>query len=247
MAYPKATYPPKKKAKYQYKKYDTMVKSNAKTSNVKGRSVASFARTLRPSYFNSHISAMPSRLTETLRYSFQSAAISITHATYTEPAVINMNSTYDPEYAIGGGQPLGFTKLMAIYTKCYVRAARIKFEVALNLGDEAATLIGVSLSTNGTSLGSANQAINQGMETHKLLFHHPDTKSLQITVDVGKFMSVDDIMDGDQFFCTNAANPQQLVCAHFWAQNQSLTVDSEIFYTYTVDYDCVFTDPQNFT
>jgi hypothetical protein len=50
---------------------------------------------------------------------------------------ISMNSPFDPLYTVGGGNCTGFATLMLIYSRCYVKSARIQTQIATasNPGD----------------------------------------------------------------------------------------------------------------
>jgi len=233
-------------SKKKYTKKQTVAASQNR-STTKNVSIASYAPSLRSNWFKTHIGGFPQRMKETIRYAYSNSS-SVAFSTYAEPIVMVMNGTYDPDAALGGGQPAAFTKLMAVYTKCYVKAAKITVKYTPlpqtnNVVDSIPWLVGITITTNGTSLGGYQNAIQGGLVTWHQVMQSPDTITLTQSVDIGKFLSVDDIMDGSSFYNTNAANPTQIVVAHGWVYNLSGGTSGYMQYSLTVDFECIFADP----
>jgi len=215
--------------------------------NVFNQSTASYARIFSPNWFKSHQTAFPQRMAVPLRYVNVVPLQAIAATAYSEPLLINANGAYDPEAGIVANQPAGFAKLMAIYTKCYVKAAKIEWRVT-NLPQAASNpsvtplACGIFTTTNTATAASFALAVQSGNVTYGHVTQAPDTKVFTQTVDIGKFVSVDDIMDSTEWNCTVASNPNQIVVFHMFVYNMS-GVGANVSYSYTVDYDCVFTDP----
>lgn len=237
---------PPKRAKRTFKKARG---NNAPSTSLVAlnRSIAARTPSFKRNFFKSHMGGFPPRYTETLRYNtWSSGNVVVGTNTYTEPMVLVVNGPYDPEYSLGGGQPAAFAKLMAIYTKCYVKSAKITATVVNTLGVDAGLQVGLTLTTFGSSIGDPNKASTCGFVDRQFLYHHPDTCVLTQTVDIGKFLSRN-VMDGSDTFATVGANPIQLVCAHLWAYCASTTVSGSLQWNIILDMDCVFADPQPFT
>lgn len=236
--------PPKTKRSFKRSKASPATAAYAKR-NVRNQSVAARSLSLRPGYFRSHISGFPQRYVETLRWSYFASGTAGA-GVYLEPLVIRANSPYDPDVAIGGSQPAAYSKLIAVYTKCYTKACRISVRITNVSGGGGAGLqpleAGLVLTTAGTALPSLTGAIQGGLCVHKNICVNPDQVYLTQSVDMSKFFSVGDIMDGSSYYCTAASNAAQEVFAHLFLYNQGA---GTAYYSYNidVDYECVFADP----
>jgi len=72
---------------------------------------------------------LPNKLMSTFR--FQRTLALTTGAGAYAAEQYSMNSPYDPLYTVGGGICTGWAALMALYSKCYVHTATIKFQPTL--------------------------------------------------------------------------------------------------------------------
>lgn len=244
----KRTLPKWMKKKTTYKKSKSSLYTNQNKSSVTKTSVAAKTRSLGNGYFKTHLGGFPQRYTQSLRYATVGSG-SLAGGNYAEATVIVMNGAYDPDAALGGGQPGGFAKLMAVYTKCYVRSS--KMTVVINNTTNGSPLPqqwGITLSTL-TSAMNYLTATQSGMVVEKSLGFNPDQITLTQSVDCGKFFSVDDLLDGStQYCCTASGNPTQLIAGHLWLYSNYAAGSTGYFaYTVTVDFDCIFADPQPFT
>jgi len=225
------------------KRYRAANKPYAQKSTVKSRSVAPYTRGLSAGYFRSHQAAFPQRYNEILR-DYQQKTITPGAGTFTVPTILAVNNPYD--VAVGFSQPSGWAKLMAIYTKCYVKSAKVTCmvtnETSSTLGS-APSLQGLSITTLQAPVGSASLAIQGGLETHAQVNKSPDIITMTLSVDIGKYLTVDNVLDGDQLFCTDAAGPQQVVYIQHWCFNNGGIAGSYLIH-YIIDYDCIFSDPR---
>jgi hypothetical protein len=201
-------------------------------------------------YSANHVLGVAQSLRRTLGWAVGGAAS--VAAGYAEQAVVLLNSPYDPDAALGGASAGGFAKYMALYSKCFTISARIRIRLsAAGVGNvgvaTSAVTVGMTITTNTTSLGSAVAAVQAGLVNYELMNINPDRVELNNAVDIAKFVDKPDILDDPQFFCTAAANPAQLICLHFWTNNQSVVATSTVQYLIEVEYDVIFTDPIPFT
>ncbi len=74
---------------------------------------------------------MPERVLTKLRYCTE-GIIQASAIKQIEDIVIRANSVFDPEYAVGGGQPLGFDQITPLYGAYRVHACKVKFTVCNN-------------------------------------------------------------------------------------------------------------------
>jgi len=202
-------------------------------------------------HLTTHISAVPQRLSTTLAWS-KFVSDSVAAGVASERATVILNSPFDPDAALGGISAQGFAKLMAFYSKCFTLRARISVQV-VGVGvsqtgiPESPIVYLLGVTTNSTSLGSLEQGIQEGLSDYQLVNCNPDRATLFQNVDIGAFLGKPDVLDDPQLFCTNAANPGQVVVGHFFVANGSSINAAPFVYLMTVEYDVCFTDPVPFT
>jgi hypothetical protein len=165
---------------------------------------------------------------------------------YTEATNIVMNGPFAPA---GGASAVGYAKYMAFYSKSFVLASRIKVCGALNgaTGFTNPNVLGVVITTNGTSLGGFGAAIANGMCDWTVMEFNPDRFTFNLGVDVGKFLNKPKVLDDPRLFGTSSANPTDIIVAHVFLQPLSGTAASSVLFAFEVEYDVVFTDPIPFT
>jgi hypothetical protein len=222
-----------------------MSNSRDTSRNVRNISIAA-KRTapMRRGYFRTHMSGWPQKQSNTLRLTETSiAGTALAGSGFSEFGNVIMNGAFSP---FGGAPLAGFNRLMQVYTKCYVLNAKVSMKITqvLNVGfvTPSAILAGITLTTNTTAFTNPPSATDPGMCDYKQVATSPDTVTVFESVNVSKFMTVDDIMMGSQFLCTNAANPAQIVVAHLWVQNMTANVTNFCFHV-VVDMECMFADP----
>jgi hypothetical protein len=195
-----------------------------------------------------NISAVPQSMRTKLVWNYVGADVIPPAGTFKEMATILLNSPYDPDASLGGASAQGFVKLMAFYSKCFTTSAKVTVTFA-NTGSTTgyfanSTALGIlTVTTNSTVLPNANQAIEQGLCVYKLLNTSPDSAVLSNTIDIGRFLDKPDVLDDPQLFCTSAANPGQVVVAHFAVYGYSASASTYISYNLNVEMDVTFTDP----
>jgi hypothetical protein len=194
-------------------------------------------------WLTTHIASFPQHQRQTLSY-YTSGTLAPTAGSYAEYNTL-LNSPFDPDPSLGGLSATGFAKYMAVYTKCFVQAARYKVKFLNSTG--VPNVSGCTVTTSSTSLGSALAAVSSGLSQYDLMQSNPDHRTYIGSVDIGKFLDKPDVLDDPQLFCTASANPAQLIVLHAWVSNSSATAASLVIATFEVEFDCVFTDPTPFT
>jgi hypothetical protein len=199
---------------------------------------------LRIGYFKSHTSGFPSKFTESLRLT--STSITTTSVAAQAFVVLSqpiMNTAFG---ALAGSNCAGFNKLMAVYTKCYVTNASLVMRITNiptgTLDQITPMLCGITLATTNATLTTPLNAMDAGLVSYKQIGNNPDTAVITMTVNTSKFMSVDDIMEGPQFYCTSSAVPAQLIYANCWIQNMA-NAGGQVTYMFDFTATCVFADP----
>jgi len=108
-------------------------------------------------------------------------------------------------------------------------------------------MVGVTVTTNSSSLGSREAAIENGFCRFTLLGVSPDTAHLTESVDTSRFLHKPRVLDDPQLYCTTGALPAQVIVAHVWAQGLVGSLSTGVYYTAVVDLEVIFTDPVVFT
>jgi len=179
----------------------------------------------------------------TLSFSAQQTLTS-TAAAFTVQDYV-LNNLFTP-FTGSSASAAGFLKYMAFYSKAWVLGARIRVRGVVSATSLAPAIVGIVIVTNGTSVLSSENAIQNGMCDWMVSGVNPDRVTLSQAVDVGRFMNKPNILDDPQFYNVVNAGPSQLVVAQIF--NQAVTSTQTAFtYVTEVEYDVVFTDPIIFT
>jgi len=202
-------------------------------------------------FLASHVAGVQPSIRRTLAWNGTSST-TVTSGVYTEAQVVLLNSPFDPDVALGGVSASGFAKYMALYSKCFVIAARVKVKFALGGSSvegipTGAQIVGATITTSTASIGNLFTAIDAGLSDYQVHNVNPDRGELNLSVDVAKFVDKPDLLDDPQFFCTSAANPSQLIALHTWCFGMTPLSSTQFGYLIEVNYDCIFTDPIPFT
>jgi len=184
-------------------------------------------------------------ITQTLRRQLafvQYATISLAAQNTYNESYLYLNSAYHVDTALNS---VGFAKYMAFYTKCFVVSARYRVSYQWIPSTPGGVVVGVNVTTNTASLGTAVQAIETGLSRHRPLGLSPDNCSITGAVNHARFLGKPNYLDDPQLFCTIAAAPGQVVVLHVWGQTGNATGVLEV--TIEIVQDVVFTDPIPFT
>jgi hypothetical protein len=173
----------------------------------------------------------------------KTAAATVTAGSYNE-AYYYINTPYLIDTGVSAA---GFAKYMDFYSKCFVVAASIRVVIStVTTGSLVYAPVGITITTNTTSLASSPKAIENGMCDWSAILTSPDTKTFTQKVNIAKFLTKPKVLDDPQLYTTASTQPQQVVVAHVWADN---TGGASIVHNHTVEIilDCIFTDPIPFT
>lgn len=203
-------------------------------------------------YIKTHMPGVAQSLQTTLSFSTSTDSGALAANTYTEPQVFILNGAFKPDNAGTGDSMTGYTKYMAFYSKCFVRAGRIhvKFRAtgASGQGIPLQPLIfGVSISTLVNSLGAIDKAIEGGLCDYRLINVNPDGGEVSVGVDVARFANVPEILNNPDWYGDSGLNPAQKIFAHIWCQSLAALATQHVFFTVEIEMDCIFTDPIPFT
>jgi hypothetical protein len=133
--------------------------------------------------------------------------------------VFSANGTYDPDITSSGHQPKGWDQLIALYDHFVVTHAKIRVDLAPAVVSQ---ICGVNVSGSTTAsysdpldyleLPHCSHAVSRNVITSGA----QETVTLTQSVDIGKFLGVQDLMDGREFASDNSANATEDVAFHVW-------------------------------
>jgi hypothetical protein len=154
---------------------------------------------------------------------------------------IRFSSAYN-----NGTSAVGYAKLIAFYSKCYVVGSSAKF-TCTNISSSTSSVIGMTVTTGNTTFNSASAAIANGMCRWSGLQANPDTRLLTQRCNVKKFMNArSDYVGNTTYASTSGADPSQMVFLHLWTATNSANAVTSNF-SGEILLECVFTDPIPFT
>ena len=119
--------------------------------------------------------------------------------TPTDYRIIRANGAYDPEYALGGPTPLGFTQLATLYLKYRVKACTIK--VTVNNSAASPMYLAAYPEAAPNVPGSLQDILQQRYNKYVIVPSNGGggSKVLKHYVDINKFMGLKDISDDDTY------------------------------------------------
>lgn len=210
----------------------------------RGTSLKARSRTLVPRYLKEHISGFPQHERQTLRWANIVGNTSLTAGSYFDSPYI-LNGAFDPDFLAASTQPAGFAKYMAVYTKYFVKAARI----TVNFANQSSLpfVFGITVTTNTTTLTNFVGSIQPGLCNFTTLCGSPDNKTISESVDIEKFL---DVKRGTSLYPNYAgdvgANPLQIVVAHVWGYDMNVSTGIIYAFNVIIDFDVDFYDPKPF-
>lgn len=141
----------------------------------------------------------------------------------------------------------GFAKMSAFYSKALVVSARIVVKFAAT-GITQPWVLGLTITTNTTSLGTTSRAIDDGLSNYRVLTQAPISGVLTLGIDVRKFANVPSLLSNYDWYSLAGVSPTQQVVCHTWYQTLNGSAGSDLISTITaIEMDVIFTDPIPFT
>lgn len=158
--------------------------------------------------------------------------------------ILRANGMYDPDYQIGGHQPIGFDQMMNMYHHFTVIGAKCKVTWA-NLSDQPIQC-GISLLAS-PSLTTTNRSIENGqtiLANIAPLGAGGSIKTLTYKFSSSKFFGRSSILSEDDFRGDASTDPVDQAYFHCWCRDIGNTVgDKNLKITATIEYIAVFTEP----
>lgn len=221
-------------------------KSNGRRGDPKRRGGAAGPRSDAPSGFRALSPRFtinpvytPAVLRRTLRY--VDNCTNTTGAGSLALTYFSANSLYDPYYAVGGHQPMGFDQVMALYQKYTVVASRISITAVIQ---SVPQVVGIQVfKGTATAYSSYNGMIETGLVVHKVTDVDDTSVKLTTTQLTSASLGIINPLDDDPCSGTASASPVNNVMFAVWNQDVNKTSVAIAQFVVTIDYDAIFTEP----
>lgn len=194
---------------------------------------------------NNHVSfrgtGFPDRLTTNLVYA-ESIILDPSVGTPTPVAVFSLNSLYDPNTAVGGGQPTYFDQLATVYSRYVVNGAKIT--ATFSRGTTTGANIGPYLCgiqcSDLTSLPTTNVSALMSVPNTVSRLVSQEDGSTSIVQTYSKKNTYPDFTDNVQARIN--ANPLIQWYAKVFASPQGIEIDTAINCTVVIEFNATFSD-----
>ncbi len=160
------------------------------------------------------------------------------------------NSIFDPDFEIGGHQPMGHDQWLNFYSHYTVIGSRIKVNSQQSsTTTTGAGLVGVLLKDNSTTITSGSTNIME-QALAKWRLYGPMTSGRPVSVTHGfsskKFFGLKDIADNtDRVGAEFGADPEEVAYFHVFQSSVAAGLDPALIYVnITIDYICLLTEPK---
>lgn len=162
--------------------------------------------------------------------------------------VFRANDLFDPYYALGGHQPLGFDQMMQLYKRFYVLGckASVKFASKDDTSANSTCIVGLMISSDPTLLTNVTTVIEQPKSKWSYVQLGDTVKSLSLKYSTKKSQGVSNIMDNNELSGTNSSSPSVTVTDFihvFGATPPGLADSSPVTACLTIEYIAIFVDP----
>lgn len=160
--------------------------------------------------------------------------------------VISANGLYDPDITGTGQQPMGFDQMMVFYEHYTVKAAKIK-AIFRNTTTAIAPFVAVSVKADATLVTDPYSIMEQGNTVSTLLgiaTVATSFKELTLSVNVKRFLGVDDLMDFESGRGDIANNPAEQLYFHVQAWSIDAAATGPVTVQFRVEYQAVFSEPR---
>lgn len=180
----------------------------------------------------------PEYIKTTLRYvdfdKIDPSAVSVAGHVYRANTVFDCDATTGTTPV----KPPGFKEYIALYQRFTVTKARIKVSfTTANAGEWTGAILGVSLNTQGTVAGSAEQYIGNGDCNWALIGRDSSTRTVTMEVDMRKYFAKD-IWTEEQFSGSELGDAARQCYFHVFAQGDEDM--GFVFYCAEIEYDIAF-------
>ena len=177
-------------------------------------------------------------------YTFASVASGVSNAA--NAYVLSANGLFDPDITGTGGQPMSFDQGMTFFNHYTVHKCRAR----VTFQSDSATLratVGLFVSGSSTVTTVVENLIENGdgaIQQLEFAGAFGSTATLTRTLDVGRFQSVDDVMDDPNMRGDSASNPTEQSYFHLVVYNLSSAATVQVSFQVLLEYDVTFHEPR---
>lgn len=162
--------------------------------------------------------------------------------------VFRANDLYDPYYALGGHQPLGFDQMMQLYKRFFVLGckATVKFASKDETSLSSTCIVGLMQSSDPTLLTNVTTVIEQPKSRWSYVQLGDTVKNLSLKYSTKKAQGVTNILDNSELSGTITSSPltANTDFIHvFAATPPGLADSSPVTACLVIEYIAIFVDP----
>ncbi len=164
--------------------------------------------------------------------------------------VFSANGAYDPDITGTGHQMMGFDQMMLFYEQAVVVNSRIKVHFAS--GTNTDQRCAISLTPDTAAAASTTEIIENGLTVTTRVTGTGGTgtfwsnKTLELECDVAKYFgrTRKQLIAGDEFYCTAAANPTEQVYFQIQTWNPSGAIATDVLMDVILSFDIYYYEPR---
>lgn len=197
---------------------------------------------------NSQLNIFPAKLRQTLVYAEQYVVTLQATAGNISYNAFRLNGLFDPRFAIGGHQPMGFDQLMAIYSRYTVVGARVTFQVTNNTQTFQNGNFGINVRDPATSIPTQVDAVLESQYSKSGTWGYlQNTKRITLNFDGPKYFNTNDICSEDSLAGSDTADPTRVALADCWVACDQATTgpNNTVAVMVKIEYDSYFYEPKN--
>jgi len=162
--------------------------------------------------------------------------------------VFRANDLYDPYFAVGGHQPLGFDQMMALYQRFFVVGCKVtaKFAAADDTSARSTIITGLFTSSNSTLLTNVGTVIEQPGCVWSYAQLGSDIKRLTTKYSTKKQQGITNLLDNSELSGTASSSPTSSHTDYihvFAATPPGISDSAPCTVCVQIDYLAVFVDP----
>lgn len=164
-------------------------------------------------------------------------------------AIVRANGPYDPDFAVGGHQPLGFDQWAAFYNNVVVESSDIEAVFKTTAASSSLVQYGILLSDDDTVPASPAAMAEQPYDNHVFGANDAGAKSI-VTVrhhfDAMKFFALKNVLDNryDVGSLVSTTPTQEALFVIYMGLAIGTATSFSTSVSFMITYNCVFSEPK---
>lgn len=167
-----------------------------------------------------------------------------------ESRIFKANGLYDPEYATGGHQPMGFDQMMLYYNHYTVIGAKITMQyIPSTTAQTVPGYFGILLTdTPSAAAMSIEQLFESGYRTPTMMGgyvgapFYPDSNRISKTFSTKKFFKLSALAGNATYRGNSTSDPAELAFFECWVASIQANDPGSLTFLVTIDYIALFTE-----